>query len=310
MDTLTSMKVFHAAVTSGSFSEAGRQLGMAPSSVSRQISALEDHLGVQLLNRSTRQLHLTEAGETYHDRVINILQSVEDAAVAVTELESSPRGLLRINMPVTFGRRHVAPFFPEFMQLYPEVEIEATMTDNLVNIIEEGADLVIRIGELQDSSLIARKLAPNNRVIAASPEYLDRFGEPMVPSDLADHVALTYRRQAGPDIFHFDGPRGVEHVRMRSILHVNNGEAILPAARAGQGLVLLPTYVVGRDIQTGRLRPVMTDLVASPTALDTSIYAMYPPNRHLSPKVRAFVDFLLGKYGNPPYWDVEDPSHE
>ena len=231
MDTLTSMKVFHTAVTCGSFSEAGRNLGMAPSSVSRQISALEDHLGVQLLNRSTRQLHLTEAGETYHDRVINILQSVEDAAVAVTELESSPRGMLRINMPVTFGRRHVAPFFPEFMDLYPEVEIEATMTDNLVNIIEEGADLVIRIGELQDSSLIARKLAPNHRVIAASPEYLEKYGEPFTPSDLADHVALTYRRQAGPDIFHFDGPRGVEHVRMRSILHVNNGEAILPAAR-------------------------------------------------------------------------------
>jgi DNA-binding transcriptional LysR family regulator len=218
--------------------------------------------------------------------------------------------MLRINMPVTFGRRHVAPFFPEFMQLYPEVEIEATMTDNVVNIIEEGADLVIRIGELQDSSLIARKLAPNHRVIAASPEYLEKYGEPVTPSDLADHVALTYRRQAGPDIFHFDGPRGVEHVRMRSILHVNNGEAILPAARQGQGLVLLPTYVVGRDIQTGRLRPVMTDFVASPTALDTSIYAMYPPNRHLSPKVRAFVDFLLSKFGNPPYWDVEDPSHE
>ena len=310
MDTLTSMKVFHTAVTNGSFSEAGRVLGMAPSSVSRQISALEDHLGVQLLNRSTRQLHLTEAGETYHDRVINILQSVEDAAVAVTELESRPRGLLRINVPVTFGRRHVAPFFAAFMQAYPEVEIEATMTDNLVNIIEEGADLVIRIGELQDSSLIARKLAPNKRVIAASPEYLERHGEPLTPSDLADHVALTYRRQAGPDIFHFDGPRGVEHVRMRSILHVNNGEAIVPAARAGLGLVLLPTYVVGRDIQMGRLRPVMTDFQASPTALDTGIYAMYPPNRHLSPKVRAFVDFLLERYGTPPYWDVADPSHD
>ena len=129
---------------------------------------------------------------------------MEDAAVAVTELESSPRGMLRINMPVTFGRRHVAPFFPDFMELYPEVEIEATMTDNLVNIIEEGADLVIRIGELQDSSLIARKLAPNHRVIAASPEYLEKYGEPFTPSDLADHVALTYRRQAGPDIFHFD----------------------------------------------------------------------------------------------------------
>ena len=175
---------------------------MAPSSVSRQISALEDHLGVQLLNRSTRQPHLTEAGETYHDRVINILQSVEDAAVAVTELESRPRGLLRINVPVTFGRRHVAPFFAAFMQAYPEVEIEATMTDNLVNIIEEGADLVIRIGELQDSSLIARKLAPNKRVIAASPEYLERYGEPLTPSDLADHVALTYRH-TGPDIFPF-----------------------------------------------------------------------------------------------------------
>ena len=282
---------------------------MAPSSVSRQISALEDHLGVQLLNRSTRQLHLTEAGETYHDRVINILQSVEDAAVAVTELESRPRGLLRINVPVTFGRRHVAPFFAAFMQAYPEVEIEATMTDNLVNIIEEGADLVIRIGELQDSSLIARKLAPNKRVIAASPEYLERYGEPLTPSDLADHVALTYRRQAGPDIFHFDGPRGVVHVRMRSILHGNNGDAIVPAARAGWGWCSADLRR-GPRYPDGALAAGHDRLSGLTNGAGYRDYAMYPPNRHLSPRSGPSSTFCSSGMGHTAILGCGRPSHD
>ena len=298
MDTLTSMKVFHTAVTNGSFSEAGRVLGMAPSSVSRQISALEDHLGVQLLNRSTRQLHLTEAGETYHDRVINILQSVEDAAVAVTELESRPRGLLRINVPVTFGRRHVAPFFAAFMQAYPEVEIEATMTDNLVNIIEEGADLVIRIGELQDSSLIARKLANNVRSIVAAPEYLARHGRPHVPDELTQHTLLTYPPGNQINDWHFMVGGTETVIRAKGAIMTSNGDSILKEVQAGGGLAMLPSFMTGEHIKSGRLIAVLSEFVRE----DVPIYAVYPSSRHLSPKVRAFVDFLIETYGPQPYW--------
>ena len=309
MDMVNSMKLFHATVVTGSFSEAGRQYGLAPSSVSRQISALEDHLEVQLLNRSTRQLHLTEAGEIYHSKESEILQLIDDAEEAVNELQNTPRGTLNLNVPIAFGRRKVAPLLPKFLAQYPEIEIELTMTDTIINVIEEGADVAIRIGELTDSSLIARKLAPNRRVVAASPEYLAKNGTPMIPDDLMNeqHRFLSYRRQHRDDIWHFQGPKGQEwHLKIHALLHANSGEGLLPAARAGAGIVLLPTYLLGLDIQRGRLQSILNDYKASPTALDTHIYAVYPPNRHLSPKVRALVDFFVKEYGNPPYWD--DPA--
>ena len=308
MDLVTSMKLFHSTVNSGSFSDTGRQFGLAPSSVSRQISTLEDHLKVQLFNRSTRQLHLTEAGEIYYKKVGEILHLVEDAEAAVTELQDTPRGLLHLNVPIAFGRRKVSPLLPEFMKRYPEIEIEMTMTDTLINVIEEGADVAIRIGELGDSSLIARKLAPNRRAVAASPAYLEQFGVPKVPQDLLQgHSFITYRRQKRDEVWHFHGPNGGDHhIDIHSRFHANSGEGLLPAARAGLGLVLLPTYLIGMDIQKGRLTQVLAEYQASPTAMDTYIYAIYPPNRHLSPKVRALVDFFVEKYGDPPYWD--DPS--
>ena len=309
MDRVTSMKLFHATVLTGSFSDAGRQHGLAPSSVSRQISALEDRLEVQLFNRSTRQLHLTEAGEIYHNKVAEILQMIDDAEEAVNELQDKPRGTLNLNVPIAFGRRKVAPLLPKFMAQYPEIEIELTMTDTVINVIEEGADVAIRVGELTDSSLIARKLAPNRRVVAAAPEYLAKHGTPETPDDLRaeHHRFLSYRRQHRDDIWHFQGQDGAEwHLKIHAHLHANSGEGLLPAARAGAGIVLLPTYLVGLDIQRGRLQSILPDYKASPTALDTDIFAIYPPNRHLSPKVRALVDFLVKEYGNPPYWD--DPS--
>ena len=212
MDLVTSMKLFHSTVNSGSFSDTGRQFGLAPSSVSRQISTLEDHLKVQLFNRSTRQLHLTEAGEIYYKKVGEILHLVEDAEAAVTELQDTPRGLLHLNVPIAFGRRKVSPLLPEFMKRYPEIEIEMTMTDTLINVIEEGADVAIRIGELGDSSLIARKLAPNRRAVAASPAYLEQFGVPKVPQDLLQgHSFITYRRQKRDEVWHFHGPNGGDH---------------------------------------------------------------------------------------------------
>ena len=309
MDTFFGMRLFAQTVQSGSFSEAGRTLGMAPSSVSRQISMLEDRLGVRLLNRSTRQLHLTEAGQIYYDRTTNILHAVEDANLAVAELESKPRGLLRLNIPVTFGRRHIIPALSGFMDLYPEVEMDVTMTDAMINVIEDGADLVVRIGELKDSSLIAKKLAANNRALCCSPEYLKKHGAPATPKDLKDHRCLTYRRAVNPDMWHFaDSSGNVEHVKINAAFHVNNGEALQPLARDGQGLILLPTDVVGSDLRRGSLVSVLEDYQASPISMDTGIYALYPSNRHMSPKVRAFVDYIKGHFGAPPYWDNLSPD--
>ena len=310
MDTLLGMRLFAQTVQSGSFSESGRILGMAPSSVSRQISLLEDRLGTRLLNRSTRQLNLTEAGQIYYDHAANILHAVEDASLAVTALESEPRGLLRLNIPVTFGRRHIVPALSDFMELYPEVQLDVTMTDAVIDVIKDGADLALRIGDMKDISLVSQKLAPNNRVVCCAPSYLRKHGTPTTPKDLKTHRCLTYHRAVSPNSWHFaDSNRILQSVKVKSVFHVNNGEALLPLARAGQGLILLPTYLVSDDLRRGSLVPILEDYQASPTSIDTSIYALYPSNRHVSPKVRAFIDYIKDHFGAPPYWDNLSPEH-
>jgi len=191
------MGLFVEVVAAGSFSEAGRRRGLAASSVTRSINALEDQLGVRLLNRSTRKLSLTEAGRLYHERSRRIIAEVEDARLSVSQLEAAPRGTLRMNVPVAFGRLHVAPALPTFLARYPGLQVDLSMTDGFIDLVEEGVDLAVRIGELEDSSLIARRLAPNRRVICASPDYLRQAGVPRVPEDLRTHNCLIYKRQAG-----------------------------------------------------------------------------------------------------------------
>ncbi len=303
MNTLEAMNLLVEAVDGGSFSAAGRELGLAPSSVARGISSLEDDLGIRLLNRTTRKLSLTEAGRLYIERARRILNDVEDARLSITQLEADPRGTLKLNAATAFGRIHVVPMLPAFLQQYPELSVDLTLTDAFVDLVEEGVDLAIRVGELKDSSMIARRLAPNDRVLCASPDYFDRRGRPESPSDLSDHDCLIYKRGNDRPIWHFRGPDGViQDVQASGHFQTNNTEALYAVTLEGQGVTILPTWLIGQDLAERRLETVLNDYTVSPTALDTSIYAIFPYNRHLSPKVRAFIDALVDRFTPTPPW--------
>ncbi len=301
MDTLMAMRLFTRVMETESFSEAARQLGLAPSSVSRRIGVLEDELGVRLLNRTTRRLSATEAGLIYDERCVGILDDAEAARYAVSDLEATPKGTLRVTVPISFGRFHVATALPEFFARYPSVQVDMSASDNIVDLIAEGFDLAIRTGDFEDSNLIARRLAPAHRVICASPSYLERNGVPQSPADLADHDCVTFEYHSSGKIWRFEGPEGAVKVQVSGTLHTNNGEILHAAALGGVGFALLPTWQAGSDIQAGALKPVLGDYRIDPS---NSIYALYPHNRHLAPKVRAFVDFLGGRFGPEPYWDA------
>jgi DNA-binding transcriptional LysR family regulator len=303
MNTLESMNVLVEVVDGGSFSAAGRELGLAPSSVARSVAALEDDLGVRLLNRTTRKLSLTEAGRLFLERARRILVEVEEARLSVTQLEADPRGTLRLNLPTAFGRTHVVPMLPDFLAQYPELSLDLSLTDAFVDLVEEGIDLAVRVGELQDSSLVARKLAPNIRVICASPDYFERHGRPTIPDDLENHNCLIYKRGNDRVVWHLRDSAGVIHdVPISGRLQTNNTEALLALVLDGVGIAVLPTWLVGNDIAEGRLEAVFSDYDVSPTALDTNIYAVFPYNRHLSPKVRACVDALVARFSPTPPW--------
>ncbi len=308
MDTLHSMRLFAEVVESGSFSAAGRKFGLAASSVSRQVGSLEDALEARLLNRSTRKLSLTEAGRLYHERVRQILADVEDANRCVSHLEAVPRGLLRINGPTVFGRLHIAPHLPEFFERFPEIDIDLTLTDHFVDVIEEGADVVVRVGGLADSSLFARRLAPNRRVMCASPAYLDPNGRPEKPGDLTKHTCIVYKLHSTVGTWHVCcGESGAkETVQVSGRLTANNAEALHESVLGSVGIALLPIWLVGQDLQAGRLERVLPTLEADLTKDETAIHAVYPHKRLLSAKVRAFVDFLVEKYQPTPYWEIQE----
>ncbi len=297
MDTLTSMGLFVKAVESGSFSAAARSINLTPSAVSKQISRLEDRLGARLFNRTTRQLAPTEEGRAYYERCRQILADIDEAEAAVTELNAQPRGALRVNMPVVFGRRHIVPILGQFLERHPYVSMELSMSDQFVDPIAEGADMLIRVGELKDSSLIARKLAEARRVVAATPGYWKKNGKPEGPSDLRDHNCLVYSYLSSGNTWLMTDTKGKEHViEATGSLTSNNGEVLLEAAIEGLGVVNLPTWMVGPDLEAGRLVEVLEEY-AQP---EPSVHVIYPPGRHLSAKVRAFVDFLAEHFRERP----------
>lgn len=298
MDSLNAMEVFVRVVQSGSFSEAARALNLTPSAVSKQVSRLEDRLGARLINRTTRRLGLTEEGQAFFERAQRILADVQEAEQAVTQLHGAPRGTLKLNAPVVFGRMHIAPLLPGFVAAYPEMRVDFSVNDRYVDLLEEGLDLVIRIGELKDSSLIARRLATNRRVMVATEDYIARNGAPEKPSDLLQHNCLAYLYRQQRNTWQFEGPGGGETVEVRGSIEANNAEVILELTRAGHGIALLPTWLVGECLRKGYLRQVMKSYVAS----DSQIYAVYPPGRHLSPKVRSFVDHLVQHFKTDPLW--------
>jgi len=319
VDYLGAMRLFVRSVALGSFSRAAVEAGVKASTVSRAIVALEADLGAALFNRSTRRLHLTEAGSTFLEHAQRIVEDVEEARAASASLNQSPTGLLHINVPGAFGRRHVMPHLPAFLAEYPRLRVDATLTDATVDLIEAGADVAVRIGALADSSLIAKRLAPHRRVLCAGPGYLARAGAVDRPEDLAAHACLAtavqpgeawYFRRAGAGGVALGGMSGgvgvgeVLEVPARGPLRANDSEALMDAALAGLGVVLLATWLVGPELRAGRLVEVLPGWEAAiAPGPEPAIWGVYPPKRVVSPKVRVFLDFLERRFGRPPYWE-------
>ena len=320
MDYLGAMRLFVRSVALGSFSRAAVEAGVKASTVSRAIVALEADLGAALFNRSTRRLHLTEAGSTFLEHAQRIVEDGEEARAASASLNQSPTGLLHINVPGAFGRRHVMPHLPAFLAEYPRLRVDATLTDATVDLIEAGADVAVRIGALADSSLIAKRLAPHRRVLCASQGYLARAGAVDRPEDLAAHACLATAVQPG-EAWYFRragvgevgvgevgaGEVGVDEVLevpARGPLRANDSEALMDAALAGLGVVLLATWLVGPELRAGRLVEVLPGWEAAiAPGPEPAIWGVYPPKRVVSPKVRVFLDFLERRFGRPPYWE-------
>ena len=298
MDSITDMALFARVVTAGGLSAAARELGLSPAVVSKRLARLEDRLGARLLHRTTRHISLTDEGTGFFERAQRILAEVEEAEAAVSHADVEQRGTLRVTVPASFGRLHVAPALPEFLARYPRLRLVVTFTDGVVDIVEGGYDLAVRVAELKDSSLIARRLAPNRRVICAAPAYLERHGAPATPDDLARHNCLIHTA-IGP--WTLLGPDGGHHtVRVAGNLETNDAEVLRDAAAAGLGIALTSTWHAGPHIRSGALVPVLTGYTI---AAGVAIYAVYPSTRHLSAKVRALVDFLAARFGPEPYWD-------
>lgn len=300
MDSLTDIAVFVQVIDSGSFTAAADRLGLSKSVVSKYVTRLEDQLGARLLNRTTRRLSLTEVGRAFYERSQQGLHELEEARAEVSRLQGAPRGTLRINCPMSFGILHIAPALPEFLSLYPELSVDMSLDDRRVDLVEEGFDLAIRIGELPDSSLVARRLGPCRHVVCGAPGYFKRNGIPRSPEDLRDHNAITFKYQDTPGEWHFVSPNGnVIRVPVSGSIQINNSLGLREALLHEAGITLTPTFVVGEDIRQGRLQAVLPDY----KVLEVSIYAVYPQRRHLSPKVQVFVAFLDERISDTPYWE-------
>ncbi len=295
MDQLAAMRSFVKTVDAGGFSEAARQMKLAVSSVTRQINSLEKLLNTQLLYRSTRSISLTPLGQKYYDRAVKILQDVEEARLCVTEQTDTPHGLLRVGLPVVFGQLHIAPLLANFLSRYPDVQLDLQMSDRLSNLVEDELDLVIRVGNLERSSsnLILRKLASYTRLVCGSPDYFERCGKPEFPNDLAQHNCLLFAYASGYGIWQFQQAGKTYDVRVQGSICANNSALLRQACLDGTGVILMPTWLTGEDIRSGRLQTVLTNFQVQPQAeVDSGIYALYLPNRRYSLRVKVFIDFL------------------
>ena len=302
MDALSDIAVFVQVVDSGSFTAAAERLGLSKSVVSKYVTRLEERLGARLLHRTTRRLGLTEVGRSFYARSREGLREIEEAEAEVSHLQSAPRGVLRLNSPMSFGILHIAPALADFLELYPDLSVDMSLDDRRLDLVEGGFDLALRIGELPDSSMVARRLGPCRHVVCAAPDYLRRHGVPRTPQDLSGHNALTYGYQESPREWHFAAPNGgIVRVPVSGTLQMNNSLGLREAVLRGAGLTLTPTFVVGADIKAGRLQAVLSEY----RALEHSIYAVYPQRRHLSPKVRAFIEFMTARISDIPYWDLD-----
>jgi DNA-binding transcriptional LysR family regulator len=296
VDWLQPMRIFVSVVQNGSLSSAGRELGLSPASVSRHISALEASLGSRLINRSSRKLTLTEAGELYFNKVEQILHQVAEANDSVAQLQTTPRGTLRVHSRMLVGHLIVVPALPAFLARHPELKVDLLLSNGTVDLVERNIDVDIRIGKLNDSSLVARRLAAAERVLCAAPAYLDAHPRVAAPSDLAAHNCLTYRINVGQTVWRFiDATGTMEEVQVGGSLQSDNGLALLSATLAGVGVALMPDWAVRDPIREGRLVRLLPGLRVSHIEFDNGVYAVYQRTL-MSAKVRAFIDFLAATF--------------
>ncbi|WP_309891986.1 LysR family transcriptional regulator [Archangium sp.] len=299
---LNELLVFARVVQAGSFTAAARELRMPKSTVSRKVSELEARIGAQLLQRTTRKLRLTDAGQTYYEHCARIVAEAEEAELAVTRMQSAPQGLLRVTTPLTFS--FLGPLIAEFMKRFPDVQLELVCTDRTVDLMKEGFDLAVRAGRLADSSLMARKLGDLERIVVAAPSYLKARGAPKSPRDLEKHDCVLFGPQLERNAWTLhSGSKSVE-VPVRARMAVNEPDMLCALTRAGSGISLLPLLPYAGDIAAGRLQHLLPDWRAS----GTPVHAVYPSTRHHSPKVMAFVDFLRERWPAAPTRNERSPA--
>ncbi|MYM22115.1 LysR family transcriptional regulator [Duganella sp. FT135W] len=302
MDRLRALEVFVEVVKRDGFARAAEALDTSPANVTRYISDLEAHLQTRLLNRSSRKMSLTSSGEALFERAKSILDDVAEAEAIVSSATMQPHGVLRINAPLSFGVLHLAPLWAKFMRLYPEVQLDVALIDRVVDIVEEGYDMAVRISRAGSTSNVARKLASSRNVLCASPDYIQQHGMPRTPTDLLQHACIGYSYAATADEWHMLDASGAAHaVKVRCVMHTNNGDTARAAALGGLGVIWQPTFLVGADLRAGRLQRVLPDYHMP----DMDVLAVYPSRRHLSAKVRVMIDFLVQELAGTP-WDNDE----
>lgn len=298
-DRFEEMRVFAAVVEAGGFTAAAARLGMSKAAVSRHVAELEERLGVRLLHRTTRRLSTTAEGELFHARCRELLDRLEEAEAELGSGSTTAQGVARVNVPLSFGLMHLAPLWPRLLERHPGLELDVSLSDRVVDLVDEGYDLAVRIGQLPASSLVSRRLAATRLVACAAPAYLAAHGAPARPAELARHAVIGYSLFASGDTWSFSGPAGEESVKVQPRMRTNNGDTCRAAALAGQGIILQPSFMVGADLAEGRL----VELMPGWRAIALGIYAVYPSRKFLAPKVRVIIDFLVEAFADPPWRD-------
>lgn len=296
MDRMGDLDIFAQVVSARSMSAAGREMGLSTAVISKRIRRLEERLGVRLLQRTTRQITLTEAGQGLFERAVAILASVAEAEAWVSRGSAVVRGVLKVSAPTSFGRMHIAPRLLPFLERHPDLTVDLNLSDEFIDLVGQGFDVAVRIADLADSSLVARRLAPNHRLLVASPAYLERAGTPGHVDDLSHHTLMAHNT----DHWRLEGPEGLHVVRINAALRTNSSEVVREAVIAGMGIALRSTWDVGPELREGRLRAVLPGYGASRRV---AVHAVYPSRRQMEQKVRAFVDYLVEIFGPTPYWD-------
>jgi DNA-binding transcriptional LysR family regulator len=297
MDKFQEMKVFCAVVEAGSFTGSADGLDMSKAAVSRYVADLEQRLGVRLLHRTTRKLSPTAEGEIFYARCRELLGNLDDAEAEITSRTGEASGLLKVNVPVTFGIMHLAQLWPAFLARHPRLDLDAILSDRVVDLVDEGFELAVRIARLPASSLISRKLASTRLVLCASPDYLQRRGMPEQPGDLLHHDVISYSLFASGETWNFSGPGGEVSVKVAPRMRTNSGDTCRAAALQHQGVILQPTFLVGGDLAQGSLREILPDY----RSIELGIYVVYPSRKFLSPKVRLLIDFLVEAFAHPTW---------